>query len=157
MAIGKVREHLKKWGKDTAIMEFDTVFISTEQAAGVIGCEPARIARTIAFRSGGGAVLVVVAGDAKTDNGKFKKEFGFRPTMLTPQETAELTGHPVGGVGPYGLANHVPVFLDISLKRFDTVVAGCGSLNAAIKVTCPELEQYAASVKWVDVCKNWNE
>ena len=157
MGIEKVREHLNKWGKDSAIIEYDTTFVSAEQAAPIIGCEPERIAKTIAFKNGGGAILLVVAGDARTDNGKFKRAFGFRPTMLTPAETVELTGHPVGGICPYGLSNAIPVFLDISLKRFGSVFPGCGSINSAIELTCEELEQYSGSEKWVDVCKNWNE
>ena len=157
MGIDKVRAHLKKWGKDGAIREYDTSFVSAEQAAPIIGCEPERIAKTIALKSGDGAILLVVSGDAKTDNGKFKREFGFRPTMLTPAETVELTGHPVGGICPYGLANAIPVYLDKSLKRFKSVFPGCGSINTAIELTCDELEEYSGSEKWVDVCKNWNE
>lgn len=157
MAIDKVREHFKKWGRDVDIMEFNTSSATVEQAAGVIGCEPARIAKTIAFKNRDGAMLVVAAGDTKTDNGKFKGEFGFKAMMLTPEETLEFTGHPVGGVCPFGLEKTIPVFLDISLKRFDTVFPACGSVNSAMELTCGELEQYASSEKWVDVCKNWNE
>lgn len=156
MAIDKVREHFKKWGRDGDIMEFDTSSATVELAAGVLRCEPARIAKTLAFKNRDGAMLVVAAGDTKTDNGKFKGEFGFKATMLTPQETLEFTGHPVGGVCPFGLEKTIPVFLDISLKRFDTVFPACGSVNSAMELTCEELEQYATSEKWVDVCKNWD-
>jgi prolyl-tRNA editing enzyme YbaK/EbsC (Cys-tRNA(Pro) deacylase) len=156
MAIDQVRKHLKKWGRDGDIMEFATSSATVELAAGIIGCAPAMIAKTIAFKARDGeAMLVVTAGDTKIDNGKFKGEFGFKATMLTPEQTLEFTGHPVGGVCPFGLKKTIPVFLDISLKRFDRVYPACGSVNSALELTCGELEQYASSQKWVDVCKNW--
>jgi hypothetical protein len=102
------------------------------------------------------AMLVVAAGDTKIDNGKFKREFGFKAAMLKPEETLEFTGHPVGGVCPFGLKKAIPVFLDISLKRFDRVFPACGSVNSVMELTCEELAQYASSKKWIDVCKNWS-
>lgn len=155
MAIEPAREHLKKWNRDGDIMEFTTSSATVELAAAAIGCEPARIAKTLAFKTPDGAMLVVTAGDAKTDNGKFKQEFVFKATMLSPEETLKYTGHAVGGVCPFGLATDLPVYLDVLLKRFDTVFPACGSANSGIGVSCEELELYAGSRKWVDVCKNW--
>jgi len=138
-------------------MEFTTSSATVEQAAMAIGCEPARIAKTLAFRNGDGGMLLVTAGDTKTDNGKFKREFGFKAVMLSAEETFAFTGHPIGGVCPFGLETEMPVFLDVSLKRFAAVFPAGGSANSGIKLTCQELEQYAACEKWVNVCKNWQE
>lgn len=157
MAIDKVREYLKKWEREKDILEFETSSATVELAAQALGVEPARIAKTLAFRNGENAMLVVTAGDAKTDNSKFKAEFGFKARMLTSDETLEFTGHAVGGVCPFGLKMDIPVFLDISLKRFDTVYPACGSSNSAIKLTCSELEKYSMYKNWVDVCKDWQE
>lgn len=153
MAIDNVRKHLQKWGRDTDIMEFSTSSATVEQAAQTIGCEPARIAKTLAFKNQESAMLIVTAGDMKTDNGKFKGEFGFKAKMLSPEEAIEFTGHPVGGVCPFGLEMDIPVFLDVSLQRFATVYPACGSTNSAVELTCGELEQYSACAKWIDVCK----
>ena len=155
MSIEKVQEYLKKWGKDKEILEFETSSATVELAAQALGVEGARIAKTICFKDGDGAMLIVTAGDAKTDNRKFKDEFGFKAKMLTPDETLEYTGHAVGGVCPFGLENDVPVFLDESLKRFETVYPACGSSNSAIKLTCEELDKYSQNKKWVDVGKGW--
>jgi len=157
MAIDAVREYLSKWNRDKDILEFDTSSATVVLAAEALGVEPARIAKTIAFRNGEGAMLIVAAGDAKIDNGKFKAEFGFKAKMLTPDETLSITGHAVGGVCPFGLKNDIPVYLDISMKRFDTVFPACGSSNSAIELTCDELEEYSKAQKWVDVCKGWGE
>lgn len=157
MAIDKVREHLKSWGRNTDILEFETSSATVELAAMVLDIEPARIAKTIALKAGESALLVVAAGDAKIDNSKFKGEFGFKAKMLTPEEVLEHTGHAIGGVCPFGLINDLSVFLDVSLKRFDTIFPACGSSNSAIRLTCEELEEYSLSSKWVDVCKGWQE
>ncbi len=155
MAIEKVREDLLKWGKASAIVELDTSSATVELAAQALGVEPARIAKTISFKSAESALLVVAAGDARTDNAKFKAEFGIKARMLTPEEVLEYTGHAVGGVCPFGLKSELPVYLDISMKRFETVYPACGSSNSAIELTCDELERYSGSVRWVDVCRNW--
>ncbi len=155
MAIAKVREYLKKWGKDKEILEFETSSATVELAAEAVGVEPARIAKTICFKNGDSAMLIVTAGDAKTDNKKFKDEFGFKAKMLTPEETLQFTGHSVGGVCPFGLENDIPVFLDESLKRFETVYPACGSSNSAIKLTCEELDKYSMNKRWIDVGKGW--
>ncbi|HOJ12617.1 MAG TPA: YbaK/EbsC family protein [Clostridiales bacterium] len=155
MAISKVREYLKKWDKGNDILEFETSSATVELAAQALGVDPARIAKTISFKNKEGAMLIVAAGDVKTDNGKFKAEFGFKAKMLTPEETLEYTGYAVGGVCPFGLKNDIPVFLDISLKRFETVFPACGSSNSAIELTCEELDKFSLNKKWVDVCKGW--
>ncbi|HOJ10768.1 MAG TPA: YbaK/EbsC family protein [Clostridiales bacterium] len=155
MAIDSVREYLKKWDKDNDILEFETSSATVELAAQALGVEPARIAKTISFKNGESAMLIVTAGDAKIDNGKFKAEFGFKAKMLAPEETLEYTGHAIGGVCPFGLKNEIPVFLDISLKRFETVFPACGSSNSAIELTCEELDIYSSNKKWIDVCKGW--
>lgn len=158
MAIEKVREDLGKWGKASDIIELDTSSATVELAAQALGVEPARIAKTLSFKgTDESALLVVAAGDARTDNAKFKAEFGFKARMLTPEEALDYTGHAVGGVCPFGLKNKLPIFLDISMKRFQTIYPACGSSNSAIELTCEELEKYSGSVRWVDVCKNWGE
>jgi prolyl-tRNA editing enzyme YbaK/EbsC (Cys-tRNA(Pro) deacylase) len=157
MAIDEVREYLRQWNKDRDILEFNTSSATVVLAAEALGVEPARIAKTIAFRNGESAMLIVAAGDTKIDNSKFKAEFGFKAKMLTPDETLVLTGHAVGGVCPFGLKNDIPVYLDISMRRFDTIFPACGSGNSAIELTCDELEEYSKCKKWVDVCKGWGE
>ncbi|MBK5239962.1 YbaK/EbsC family protein [Clostridium sp.] len=156
MSIEKVQEYFKKWGKDKEILEFETSSATVELAAQALGVEGARIAKTICFKDGGGAMLIVTAGDAKTDNRKFKDEFGFKAKMMSPDETLEYTGHAVGGVCPFGIENDVPVFLDESLKRFETVYPACGSSNSAIKLTCEELDKYSQNKRWIDVGKGWD-
>lgn len=157
MAIDKVREYLKQYGRDTDILEFDTSSATVEMASNALGVEPGRIAKTLSFKTEEGAMLIVAAGDAKIDNSKYKAEFGVKAKMLTPEEALEFTGHAVGGVCPFGLAKALPVYLDISMKRFATVYPACGSSNSAIKLTCDELERLAKCTKWVDVSKDWQE
>lgn len=157
MAIEKVREYFKTLGIDSRILEFDTSSATVELAAQAVGCEPARIAKTLSFMVEGAPVLVVAAGDAKVDNRKYKDEFHTKAKMLTPQEAEELIGHAVGGVCPFAVNSGVTICLDESLKRFDTVYPACGSSNSAIGLTIPELEQYSSFDKWVDVCKGWQE
>jgi prolyl-tRNA editing enzyme YbaK/EbsC (Cys-tRNA(Pro) deacylase) len=155
MSIENVRNFFKKTGKDKDIIEFDESSATVELAALRLNVEPARIAKTISFRNGDSALLVVAAGDAKIDNGKFKAEFNIKARMLTPDEVLEHTGYPVGGVCPFALKNDIPVYLDLSLKRFDIVYPACGSSNSAIPMTCDELFDYSSAIKWVDVCKGW--
>ncbi len=155
MSIDAVRKHLKKWNRDTDVLEFETSSATVELAAQAVGVEPARIAKTISLRDGENAILIVTAGDAKIHNGKFKREFGFKAKMLTPDEVLAFIGHAVGGVCPFGLKDNLPVFLDMSLQRFETVFPACGSGNSAIELTCSELEEYSLSKKWVDVCRDW--
>lgn len=154
MSIIEARKHLEKFNRGNDILEFDESSATVLLAAEVLNVEPGRIAKSISLKNGEGAILVVTAGDTKLDNKKFKAEFGIKAKMLTPEETMEYIGHPVGGVCPFGLKEDVPIFLDESLKRFETVYPACGSSNSAIKLTCNELEEYSESKKWVDVCKS---
>lgn len=156
MSLESVKAYFKQWSRDADIMEFDTPSATVEQAAETIGVIPARIAKTLAFRGNEDkALLVVTSGDAKIDNKKFRHTFGFKARMLTPDEVLEQTGHVIGGVCPFGLKNECDVYLDTSLKRFDTVFPACGNTNSAIELTIDELYQYSLAKEWVDVCKGW--
>jgi prolyl-tRNA editing enzyme YbaK/EbsC (Cys-tRNA(Pro) deacylase) len=155
MAIERVREHFIQYGREEEIVEFEVSSATVDLAAKAIGTEGARIAKTLSFRNGDEAMLVVTAGDARMDNKKFKKQFGFKARMLKPEEVLEQTGHAIGGVCPFGLIKELPVYLDVSMKRFETLYPACGSSNSAIKLTCDEIAEYSNSVEWVDVCKDW--
>ena len=135
MSISNVREYFKQFGKEDSILEFEQSSATVELAAEAAGVIPARI--------------------AKTDNKKYKAEFNCKAKMLTPEEVLEFTGHAIGGVCPFGLKNSIKVYLDDSMKRFDTVFPACGSSNSAIELTCEEMEKFSKCEKWVDVCKNW--
>lgn len=158
MSLESVRAHFKRWNREADIMEFDVSSATVELAAEAIGVIPARIAKTLSFKGEGDeAILVVAAGDAKIDNKKFRQTFGFKAKMLPAEEVAEQTGHVIGGVCPFGLANDLDVYLDVSLKRFTTIFPACGSTNSAIELSCEELEEYSSAKVWVDVCKGWEE
>lgn len=153
MAIEVVRKYLKQWGAQQRILEFPVSSATVELAAQAVGCEPARIAKTLSFLVDDHAVLVVAAGDQKVDNGKYKAFFHTKAKMLSADQVTELIGHAVGGVCPFGVKDGVEIYLDESLKRFETVFPAAGSSNSAIEVTMEELEQFSGSDKWVDVCK----
>lgn len=155
MAIEKVREYFNQYGIENRIREFDVSSATVELAAEALHCEPCRIAKTLSFMVKEGPVLIVAAGDAKIDNPKYKAQFGVKAKMLTPEEVIELIGHAVGGVCPFAVHEGVSVYLDESLKRFDTVFPACGSSNSAIELTIAELEQYSSFTSWIDVCKGW--
>ncbi len=158
MALESVKAHFKQWHREADVMEFDTSSATVDLAAAVIGVLPARIAKTLSFRGEGEkAILVVAAGDAKIDNKKFRDTFGFKARMLSADEVLEQTGHAVGGVCPFGLKNNLDVYLDVSMKRFETLFPACGSSNSAIELTCKEIFQYSFAKDWVDVCKGWDE
>lgn len=158
MAIERVREYFKQWGLENRIMEFDVSSATVELAAQALSCPPERIAKTLSFRLGEQCILIVAAGDAKIDNAKYKAAFGAKAKMVSADEAEACIGHAVGGVCPFAVNGGVKVYLDQSLKRFDTVFPACGSSNSAIELTPQELEQYASSFSgWVDVCKNWRE
>ena len=156
MAIEKVREYFARYGMEGRIQEFDVSSATVDLAAQALNCEPCRIAKTLSFLVGEGPILIVMAGDAKIDNPKYKAQFGAKAKMLTPDEAQSLIGHAVGGVCPFGVNPGVTVYLDESLKRFETVFPACGSGNSAIELTIPELERYSNFAEWVDVCKGWN-
>ncbi len=158
MSLESVKAHLEQWNRQNDVMEFETTSATVDQAAEAIGVTPARIAKTLSFRAEEDqAILIVAAGDTKIDNKKFRHLFNFKARMLSPEEVLAQTGHAVGGVCPFGLANDLKVYLDISLKRFDTVFPACGSTNSAIELTCDELYEYSSAITWVDVCKGWEE
>ncbi len=153
MAIEKVREFFKKCGIDDRIREFDVSSATVALAAEALGCEPGKIAKTLSFKVGDEAILIVAAGDARVDNHKYKGTFGTKAKMLTPDEAETLIGHSVGGVCPFAVNEGVKVYLDESLRKYDTVFPACGSSNSAIELTIEELERYSSSSAWVDVTK----
>lgn len=153
MSIEKVKNYFKTLNIDNRILEFDVSSATVELAAKALNCEGARIAKSISFMKNDEPILVVTAGDMKIDNTKYKKKFGTKAKMLTPDEAAKLIGHAVGGVCPFAVNDGVKVYLDESLKRFDTVFPACGSSNSAIEVTVSELEKLSKYDEWVDVCK----
>ena len=157
MSIERVRDYFKTYGMDGRILEFDVSSATVELAAQALGCEGCRIAKTLSFMVDGGPILIVAAGDAKVDNHKYKQQFATKAKMLTPDQAAELVGHAVGGVCPFAVNPGVKVYLDVSLKRFETVYPAAGSSNSAIELTIPELERYSGYTAWVDVCKNWQD
>ena len=157
MAIENAREYLKGFGIDTRIQEFRVSSATVELAAQALHCQPCRIAKTLSFLVDDKPILIVTAGDAKIDNPKYKAQFGAKAKMLTPEEAERLVGHAVGGVCPFGVRESVTVYLDVSLKRFDTVFPACGSSNSAIELTIAELERFSAYRAWIDVCKGWEE
>ena len=157
MSIEKVREYFRGLGMEDRVLEFDVSSATVELAAVAVGVIPARIAKTLSFKLPDRCILIVTAGDAKIDNRKYKDMFGTKAKMLTPDEAVELVGHAVGGVCPFAVNDGVDVYLDISLKRFETVFPACGSSNSAIELNCDELEKYSGSLGWTDVCKAWQE
>ena len=159
MSITKVREYLNQFAADERIIEFATSSATVELAAQAAGCEPARIAKTLSFKlHDESVILIVTAGDAKVDNAKYKHFFGCKAKMLSADEVEPLIGHAIGGVCPFGINAGVKVYLDESLKRFQTFFPACGSHNSAIELTPEELEKFSASCQgWVDLCKGWQE
>ena len=156
MSIEAVRTYFRALGREQDILEFPVSSATVELAAQAVGVIPARIAKTLSFSVEGGCVLIVCAGDAKIDNAKYKAIFHCKAKMLTAEEVLDFTGHAVGGVCPFGIDNPaVTAYLDVSLRRFDTVYPAAGSSNSAIELTCDELAEYAHSAVWIDVCKNW--
>ena len=155
MAIERVREYFGRWNIEHRILEFDVSSATVELAAKAVGCEEARIGKTLSFMIDDKAILIVVAGDAKIDNAKYKSQFKTKAKMLSPDEVLELVGHSIGGVCPFGINDGVRVYLDKSLKRFETVYPACGSSNSAMEFTIEELERYSNYSSWVDVCKGW--
>ena len=154
MAIEKVREYFKKYGIENRIQEFEVSSATVELAAKALNCEPCRIAKTLSFTVNGQPILIVTAGDVKIDNHKYKAQFGTKAKMLSPEEAETMIGHAVGGVCPFAVCGGVTVYLDDSLKRFETVFPACGSSNSAIELTIEELEKYSSFHSWIDVCKS---
>ena len=146
---------MRQFGLEDKVLEFEVSSATVELAAQALSCAPARIAKTLSFETEDGCMLIVAAGDAKIDNPKFKAEFGRKAKMLAPEDAERLVGHAVGGVCPFGVREGVPVYLDASLKRFETVFPACGSSNSAIELDIPTLETCSKAARWIDVCKGW--
>ena len=153
MSIERCRAYFAAYGMQDRILEFPVSSATVELAAQAVGCEPARIAKTLSFHVNDKIILIVAAGDAKIDNPKYKARFQCKAKMLSFDEAELLIGHAVGGVCPFAVNEGVEVYLDASLKRFETVFPACGSSNSAIELTLDELEKYSNSLAWIDVCK----
>ncbi|MDR1399776.1 MAG: YbaK/EbsC family protein [Treponema sp.] len=154
MSIEAVRAYLAHWDRDKDIIENLVSTATVVEAAAALGVIPARIAKSISLKNGEAkAMLIVAAGDMKLDNRKYKECFGFKARMLSPDEALHMTGHAVGGVCPFALPDTVEVYLDVSLKRFETIFPACGSSNSEIELTPDELNEYSQNKAWIDVCK----
>lgn len=154
MSIDSVKKYLSAYGADGRVREFDVSSATVELAAQALGTDGARIAKTISLaKKDGGCLLIVCAGDYKIDNKKFKAHFGFKASMLSHEDALSMTGHAVGGVCPFDLPDGVEVYLDDSMKRFDTVFPAAGSSNSAIELSCDELFEISRAKAWGDFCK----
>jgi len=153
MSIEKVRQYFRQFGMEDRILEFPVSSATVDLAAIAVGCEPARIAKTLSFMVNGEPILIVAAGDARIDNSKYKAFFHDKAKMLSAEDALNLIGHAVGGVCPFALPAGVKVYLDQSLRRFETVFPACGSSNSAIELNMGELERYSGAISWIDVCK----
>ena len=153
MSIERVREYFKTKGIDGRIQEFEISSATVPLAAKALHCEESRIAKTLSFHIGEKVILIVAAGDAKIDNAKYKAQFVTKAKMLSFDEAELLVGHAVGGICPFAVNEGVEIYLDESLKRFNTVFPACGSSNSAIELSLQELEEYSGFIKWIDVCK----
>ena len=153
MSIDKVREYFKQFGIEDKIQELELSSATVELSAKALNCEGQRIAKSLSFKVDDVPILIISAGDAKIDNAKYKAFFKSKAKMLLPEEVKLFIGHEIGGVCPFGINENVKVYLDESLKRFNTVFPACGSSNSAIELTISELEKYSNFIEWVDVCK----
>lgn len=157
MSFENVQRFFEEKGAGDKILVFEQSSATVEDAARDIGCEPKQIAKTLAFYIGDQPTLIVLAGDARTDNRKFKDTFHQKAKMIPMAEVEEATGHAPGGVCPFAIKDNVAVYLDESLKRFDVVYPGAGNEHSMAKLTIPELEEYSGYKAWVDVAKGWQE
>ena len=148
MSIERVREYFRAHGMEDRVLEFDVSSATVELAAEALHCEPCRIAKTLSFSVGGKAILIVMAGDAKIDNRKFKDFFGFKAKMLSHEEALELVGHAVGGVCPFAVNAGIKVYTDVSMKRFETVFPAAGSASSAVELSCDELFTASKAKEW---------
>lgn len=153
MSIEKGRAYFRQFGMEDRVREFTVSSATVELAALALGVEGARIAKTLSFKRDDGCILILAAGDARIDNHKFKEKFHMKAKMLTPDEVLSLVGHPVGGVCPFGINEGIDVYLDDSLKRFETVFPAVGSPSSAIELNLDDLFKYSNAVEWIDVCK----
>lgn len=153
MSIEKGRAYFRQFGMEDRVREFDVSSATVELAALALGVEGARIAKTLSFKKDDSCILILAAGDARIDNHKFKDKFHMKAKMLAPDEVLSIVGHPVGGVCPFGINDGIDVYLDESLKRFETVFQAVGSANSAIELDLDELYKYSNAIEWIDVCK----
>ena len=153
MSIEKGRAYFRQFGMEDRVLEFEVSSATVELAALAVGVEGARIAKTLSFKKDDSCILILAAGDARIDNRKFKDYFHMKAKMPTPEEVLALVGHPVGGVCPFGINDGIEVYLDESLKRFETVFPAVGSGNSAIELNLEELYKYSNAIAWIDVCK----
>ena len=155
MSLDRAAAHLAQFGLEGRIQQFNVSSATVELAAQAVGCPPARIAKTLSFLLPEGPVLILAAGDARVDNAKYKARFHTKAKMIPAEQVEPLIGHGVGGVCPFGVNEGVPVYLDQSLRRFDTVYPAAGTANSAVELSLEELERVAQAAGWVDVCKDW--
>ena len=153
MSIERVKVYFRQYGMEDRVREEEHSSATVEEAAETLGCEPQRIAKTLSFYLGDSVILVVMAGDHKIDNKKYRKQFGCKAHMLKFEDVEPMIGHAVGGVCPFGINEGIDVYLDESLKRFETVFPAAGSSNSMIELTIPELQKYSCSKAWIDVGK----
>lgn len=153
MSVEQVKNYLKQWNLQDKIQEFEVSSATVELAAQAVDCEPARIAKTMSFLVDGRAVLIVLAGDVKIDNRKFKDQFHVKASMIRQEDVERYIGHPVGGVCPFDVREEVDVYLDESMKRFEVMYPAAGSANSAVGLTLAELETASKCRGWVDVSK----
>ena len=153
MSIEKGRAYFRQFGMEDRVREFDVSSATVELAALALGVDGARIAKTLSFKKDDSCILILAAGDARIDNHKFKEKFHMKAKMLAPDEVLSIVGHPVGGVCPFGINDGIDVYLDESLKRFETVFQAVGSANSAIELNLDELYKYSNAIEWIDVCK----
>lgn len=153
MSVAQVKTYLEQWNLQDRVKEFEVSSATVELAAQAVGCEPARIAKTMSFLVNGKAVLILLAGDVKIDNHKYKEQFHVKAVMLKADQLDEYIGHPIGGVCPFDVKEDVDVYLDESLRRFDKVYPAAGSASSAVELTLAELEQTSRSRGWIDVSK----
>ena len=151
MAIDKVKQYFKKYNLEDKVIEFDESSATVELAAKALHTEGKRIAKTMSFRLKDRYILIILAGDAKISNSKYKAFFHEKAHMLKFDEVEAIVGHPPGGVCPFAINDGIDVYLDESLKRFETVFPACGSTNSAIELTIKELEKYSNYKEWIDV------
>lgn len=153
MSIEKGREYFRQFGMEDKVQEFEVSSATVELAAQALGVEGARIAKTLSFMVGEQPILILMAGDVKVDNPKYKAQFHTKAKMMSPDQLEEFVGHQIGGVCPFGIKDGVEVYLDTSMKRFETVFPAVGSSNSAIELTITELEKYSNYKEWIDVSK----
>lgn len=153
MSFVKASEHLKKYNLENKIIVLETSSATVKEASMALNCKESEIAKSLSFIIGYKPILIVTSGDKKIDNAKFKMEFNTKARMIPFEMVEELIGHNVGGVCPFGINDNVSVYLDLSLKKFDTIYSACGSPNSVAKLKLEELEMSSNYIKWIDVCK----